>query len=144
MKIESDFLIYSIGTSNRLFDEFLELLLKYYIQTVVDVRSFPTSKFIYFGREHLEKKLPEKGIIYKYLGKELGGFRKGGYINYMKTEFFNEGIKKLEDIGRTITTAFFCAERFPWNCHRRWIAEELIRRGWKVIHIIEKEKLWIP
>jgi hypothetical protein len=28
--------------------------------------------------------------------------------------------------------------------HRRWVAGELVKRGWQVIHIIERGKVWIP
>jgi uncharacterized protein (DUF488 family) len=41
-------------------------------------------------------------------------------------------------------SVIICAERFPWKCHRRWIARELSKGGWKVIHIIDKGKEWIP
>lgn len=140
--MKSNLIIYTIGTSNRTFEEFLEIIEGYGIKSIVDVRSFPTSKFSCFKKEFLEKTLPDKGIIYNFLGRELGGFRKEGYINYMKTESFIKGIQKLEDIGKDLPTAFFCAERFPWRCHRRWISEFLTKKGWEVIHIIDKEKTW--
>ena len=71
--------IYTLGTSNRPLNEFLEILRKYQIETVVDVRHFPTSKlFPHFKKENLEKFLKESGIEYYHLEK-LGGYRKGGY-----------------------------------------------------------------
>jgi uncharacterized protein (DUF488 family) len=62
----------------------------------------------------------------------------------METELFERGLERLEEIGRGKRTAFFCSERFPWRCHRRWVARKLAQRGWKVIHIIEKGRIWIP
>jgi uncharacterized protein (DUF488 family) len=62
----------------------------------------------------------------------------------METESFKRGLGTLEKIGREGRTAFFCSERFPWKCHRRWISGQLIQEGWKVIHIIEKGKIWVP
>jgi len=50
----------------------------------------------------------------------------------------------LEDIASKGASVIVCAERFPWKCHRRWIARELHRRGWQVEHIIDKGKVWIP
>jgi uncharacterized protein (DUF488 family) len=41
-------------------------------------------------------------------------------------------------------TAFVCAERLPWKCHRRHIAQALAARGWDVRHIIEEDRLWHP
>jgi len=46
----------------------------------------------------MEKWLPEHGIEYVWLGKELGGYRKGGYKRHMRTKLFREGIKKLLEI----------------------------------------------
>lgn len=143
MKSSLELTIFTLGTSNRTLYDFLELLKVYDVKNLVDVRSFPTSKFFYFKREYLEEALPKIDINYNYLGRELGGFRKGGYEAFTKTESFAEGIKRLEEIGRNLKTTFFCAEKFPWKCHRRWIANELLKRGWNVVHIIEKDKVWI-
>ena len=78
------------------------------------------------------------------LGKELGGFRKGGYIAYTLTDEFMEGIGKVESLAQVRLSAIICAERFPWKCHRKWISRELHRRGWEVEHIIDKGKVWTP
>ncbi len=134
--------IYTLGTSTHTKEEFLELLNSYHIETVVDVRSFPQSRFEHFKKENLERILSEKGFNYFYLGKELGGFRKGGYLSYTKSLPYQEGISHLEQIGRESITAFICAERFPWKCHRRFIASTLEEKGWKVVHIIEKDRIW--
>lgn len=137
-------LIYSLGTSNRTADEFLNLFLEHGVGVGVDVRSFPTSRHPHFVKEILGGLLASKGIRYEYLGKELGGFRKGGYLRYMETPTFLKGLERLEEIGREGKAAFFCAEKFPWRCHRRWIARKLAERGWNVVHIIETGKIWIP
>ncbi len=136
--------IFTVGTSTRTFREFLECLKAYQIESLVDVRSFPTSRLGHFKQENLRKLLEEAGISYIYLGKELGGYRKGGYEAYTQTSDFKEGIRRLENVVRKGKFAFFCAERFPWRCHRRFIALELKKKGWEVVHIIEKDKVWIP
>jgi uncharacterized protein (DUF488 family) len=136
--------IYFLGTSHRTFDQFLELFRKHDVEAGVDIRSFPTSRFSHFSRNALAQGLKSEGIQYIYLGKELGGFRKGGYLNYRASGPFKRGLQQLEEIGLEKRTAFFCAERFPWKCHRRWVAGELVERGWQVIHIIEQGKIWIP
>ncbi len=47
----------------------------------------------------------------------------------------------LERIARALprdaSAAFLCAERDPNNCHRRFIAQALYDRGWRVRHIID-------
>jgi hypothetical protein len=50
---------------------------------------------------------------------------------------------RLERIARERKMAFICAERLPWRCHRRFIARELEKRGWQVIHIIDKGRDWV-
>ena len=137
-------IIYTLGTSTHTREEFLELLNSYHIETVVDVRSLPQSRFEHFKKENLVMILSEKGFNYFYLGKELGGFRKGGYLSYTKSLPYQAGISHLEQIGRKSITTFICAERFPWKCHRRFIASTLEERGWKVVHIIEKDRIWRP
>jgi uncharacterized protein (DUF488 family) len=136
--------IYTLGTGLRSLEDFVEIINSYGIEAVVDVRSFPVSKFEYFKKINLEPLLKKEMLEYHYLGKELGGFRKGGYKNYTLTKEFELGINALESIASKKTCVIICAERFPWKCHRRFIARALQKRGWKVEHIIEKGKVWAP
>ena len=137
--------IYTLGTSNRSLQEFLGLLEGFGIKQVFDVRSFPQSKrFPHFNRETLEGALKGAGLSYHWLGKELGGYRRGGYEAYLKTEAFREGLLKLVSLATKAPGAIVCAERFPWRCHRRFISLALQELGFEVIHIIEKERIWCP
>jgi uncharacterized protein (DUF488 family) len=136
--------IYTLGTGLRSEEDFIEILLAYNIQSLIDVRSYPKSKMPAFNRETLEHFLNREGIEYHFLGRELGGFRKGGYIAYALTEDFMKGVELLEAIAVLKPSVIICAERLPWKCHRRWIARELHRRGWEVDHIIDKGKVWVP
>ena len=136
--------IFTLGTDRRSEEDFVEILLSYGIQVLVDVRRFPKSKMPAFNREYLEDLLKKEGIQYRYVGNELGGFRKGGYEAYTLTDDFRMGIDEIEDIAVDSVTVLICAERFPWKCHRRWISRELQRRGWRVEHIIDKGKVWVP
>jgi len=131
-------IIWTIGHSNRSPSIFLELLREHKIQVVVDVRSFPTSKITHFKKEELEKWLPENGIEYLWLGRELGGFRKGGYEKHMKTQLFEEGILKMLKIASEKRICIMCMEPNPKYCHRRFISAYLEEKGVKVIHIISK------
>ena len=90
--------VYTLGTGRRSEEDFIEILFAYDIKTLVDVRSFPRSKMPVFTRANLENLLKKEGINYIFLGKELGGFRKGGYEAYTQTEDFKKGIDKLESV----------------------------------------------
>jgi uncharacterized protein (DUF488 family) len=136
--------IYSLGSSTRTGEEFIGVLNAYDINILVDVRSFPTSRFEHFKKENLKPLVEENAINYVYLGKPLGGYRKGGYEAYMETRAYRQGLEELEKIARKSPTAFMCAERLPWKCHRRFIGESLKRRGWRVVHIIDAIQVWEP
>ena len=136
--------IYTIGTSNRSIEDFMEILKTYGIKCVIDVRRFPTSKFKHFKRENLANQLESSGYHYDHLGEHLGGYRSGGYENYMKTDPFQKTLDRVEKMAEKESSVIVCAERLPWRCHRRFIAHELVKRGLKVVHILEKNKIWEP
>jgi uncharacterized protein (DUF488 family) len=137
-------IVYTMGTDRRTEEDFIEILLAFDIKALIDVRRFPTSKLPHFRKEYFEEFLQKAGIKYYFMGEGLGGYRKGGYLEYIMTEDFKKAMDDLVKIIEKEVSVIVCAERFPWKCHRRWIARELNKRGWKVIHIIEKDRLWIP
>jgi uncharacterized protein (DUF488 family) len=106
----------------------------------VDVRRFPSSKkYPYFNKENLEVVLPTAEIKYSWQGEDLGGFRKGGYPKYMKTDTFKDGINKLLKVAKTGNVALMCAEIVWFRCHRSRISEQLTLEGYEVIHIIDDQ-----
>lgn len=144
MTEETGKVIFTLGTSVRPPEEFLDLLQSHHVSVVTDVRSFPTSKFEHFRKDRLAELLRRADIRYVYLGRQLGGYRSGGYEAFTKTDRFRRGVDKLEQLGSHNRTAIVCAERFPWRCHRRFIASELESRGWRVHHIIDPGRDWVP
>ncbi|MBC7074447.1 DUF488 domain-containing protein [Candidatus Parcubacteria bacterium] len=139
-----DHIAFTLGTSNRTLEEFFEILKLNKIESVVDVRRWPSSKlFPHFEKQNLKNFLEKQGINYYHLEK-LGGFRENGYQNYTKTKEFQEGLKELIKILSKSKTAIICAEKLPWKCHRAFIAQKLNEKKIKVFHIINKEKIWNP
>jgi len=136
--------VYTLGTGLRSLEDFIEIINSYNIDAIIDVRSYPSSKFEYFKKINLEPLLKKEMLEYHYLGKELGGFRKEGYDHYITTKEFEEGIKLLEGIASTKVSVIICAERFPWKCHRKYIAQALQKKGWIIEHILDKGKVWLP
>lgn len=135
---------YTIGTSTRTADEFLNLLKLHNIELLVDIRRFPTSRFEHFKKENLKTLVESNGIEYVYLGDKLGGYRKLKYAEYTKTEEFKKALTELESNLTRKNSAIMCAERFPWRCHRRFVSIELQKRGWDVVHIIDEKRTWRP
>jgi uncharacterized protein (DUF488 family) len=140
--MEQKEILYTLGTSNRNIDDFLDILRFYEIKVVVDIRRFPVSKrFPHFRKESLEGVLKENGISYIHI-EALGGYRKGGYESYMETDEFKTALQKLLEIAKNERVCIICAEKFPWRCHRRFVSRALEEYGFDLHHIIEKGKLY--
>lgn len=139
----SNQIIYTLGTSNRELEEFVDILRFYEIKVVLDIRRFPVSKrFPHFKKENVEEVLKENGISYIHI-EALGGYRKGGYESYMETEEFKTALQKLMEIVRNERVCIICAEKFPWRCHRKFISKALEEHGFEVHHIIEKGRIYL-
>ncbi|HDM43775.1 MAG TPA: DUF488 domain-containing protein, partial [Candidatus Woesearchaeota archaeon] len=133
--------IFTIGHSNRSLEEFVSLLKHYGIKQIVDVRRFPTSKVVpHFKKEILKAALEKSGIEYKHI-ERLGGYRKIGYKEYVKTKEFRSALRELIELAEKKKTAIMCSEALWFKCHRRYIADELVKLGWIVKHIITKERV---
>ena len=143
--------LYTIGHSTRTLDELVEALCAHSIATLVDIRSFPMSRRLpHFNRESLEKALPEAGIRYIWM-KELGGRRSKirddspnvalrspsfrNYADYMLTEEFQRGVARLIQLAEQSRTAYMCAERVYFHCHRMLVSDWLTAQGHEVLHI---------
>jgi len=138
-----DKIIFTVGHSNRDLEEFLNILKHYNINCLVDVRRFPSSKrFPHFNKNNLKHALLKKDIDYYFLGNELGGFRKGGYENYIKSDKFKTGMKKLLKISRKrkCRTVIMCTELLFFKCHRRYISDVLTKLGYEVVHVFDKKR----
>ena len=149
--------IWTIGHSTRAIDEFISLLEQNQIKLLIDVRMFPGSKrYPQFNKDALAESLTAHGIRYEHF-LELGGKRRAnpdsrntawrnasfrGYADYMETEQFQEGIKRLLDVAvEAGPTAVMCAEAVWWRCHRSLIADYLKARGTEVLNILGANKV---
>ena len=106
------------------------------MKLVIDVRRFPTSKWPEFVKEAMQSSLPAKGIDYVHL-RELGGYR-GGYERYTRTPEFKRALEELVKLASEKPSAMMCVEPHPSACHRRFVARELEKLGWEVVHIVGK------
>ncbi len=143
--------LYTIGHSTRSFGEFLETLQSHSIHTLVDIRSIPMSRRLpHFNRDSLERTLPENGIRYVWM-KELGGRRKKiledspnvalrspsfrNYADHMLSDEFQDAIAELIKLAEESKTAYMCAERVYFRCHRMLVSDWLVAHGQEVFHI---------
>ena len=143
--------LYTIGHSNRTLDELISALRTHRIETLVDIRAFPMSRRLpQFNRESLERSLPAAGIRYVSM-QALGGYRKKileesphialrnqsfrNYADYMLTPEFNHAIAELLTLAENSRTAYMCAERLYFRCHRMLISDWLVAHGHEILHI---------
>jgi len=135
-------IIYTVGHSSLNESDLLRLLSVHELQAVADVRSVPASgRHPQFNRRRFQPFLEAAGIRYFWLGRELGGLLKDmTYEQHMRSDTFAAGLKALEQFAREQRTAILCAERHYTDCHRRHIADALVRRGWRVVHITGEDR----
>jgi uncharacterized protein (DUF488 family) len=143
--------LYTIGHSTRSIEELIGALRAHQIETLVDVRAFPMSRRLpQFNRDSLEQSLPTSGIRYLSM-QALGGYRKKiledsphialrnqsfrNYADYMLTPEFDHAIAKLLALAENSPTAYMCAERLYFRCHRMLISDWLVAHGHEVLHI---------
>jgi uncharacterized protein (DUF488 family) len=143
--------LYTVGHSTRTLDELTAALRAHSIATLADIRSFPMSRRLpHFNRESLEKTLPAAGIRYVWMN-ELGGRRKAirddsphlalrnasfrNYADYMLTAEFQNAAAELIRLAEQSPTAYMCAERVYFHCHRMLVSDWLTAHGHEVLHI---------
>ncbi len=140
--------LFTIGHSNQSLDNFIKLLKDNEVQVLVDVRSYPRSKFAsQFDSVPLKKAIAAKGIEYLYLGRELGGkpnnstfYDEEGHVLYnlvAQSPSFLKSIKRLvSGIDKKRTISLMCSEEDPEHCHRRLlIGRALAQYGIVELHI---------
>jgi uncharacterized protein (DUF488 family) len=62
------------------------------------------------------------------------------YADYTDTDEFAQGLDQLLALAGRRHTAFMCAEALYWQCHRRLIADQLVVRAYRVLHIQSRER----
>jgi uncharacterized protein (DUF488 family) len=143
--------LYTIGHSTRALEDLISALRAHQIQTLVDIRAFPMSRRLpQFNRDSLQQTLPAAGIRYVWM-KALGGYRKKviedspnialrnqsfrNYADYMLTPEFNQAASELLALAENSRTAYMCAERLYFRCHRMMVSDYLTAHGHRVLHI---------
>jgi uncharacterized protein (DUF488 family) len=145
--------IYTIGHSTRSTEELIALLREHAIELLVDVRRYPASRRNpQFAQDALSSALNERGIAYRH-EIDLGGRRRAsadspnrawqnvqfrGYADHTASEEFESALTRLVEAASSRATAVMCAEAHPSRCHRRIVADVLVARGWRVVHILDR------
>lgn len=131
--------IYTIGHGRHEFKYFLELLRRYGVEFVCDVRSVARSRWPQFNGMVLRELLNENGIGYEHLPET------GGKTN-PPPEDVARGVNRIIEIASEVPTAMMCSESAPLskhkqpraNCHRVGMLAPMLRAKGveRIIHIL--------
>ncbi len=142
--------IYTIGHSNYSMEKLIQMLRYYNIDTVVDIRGTPYSKYnVHFDKERIKYSLTKAGFIYIYMAKELAAkrinkisYNEEGYSDFEKLvqeEDFIKGIERLKDgCNKGYRIALLGAMQDPIRCHRSILVGRALKEaGFNVMHILD-------
>ncbi|HEU0318870.1 MAG TPA: DUF488 domain-containing protein [Solirubrobacteraceae bacterium] len=140
--------IWTVGHSNHELERFVELVTGAQIEVLVDVRSYPYSRYApHFNREEIATTIAPRGIRYVFMGDELGGrpSRDEHYDGYGHALYgpmseepgFRAAIDRLLDGASGRRLVLMCSEGDPHDCHRRLlVGRVLAERGVELRHIL--------
>ena len=139
--------IFAIGHSNYPYDKLINMIKKYDINCVVDIRETP------YNKEAFNESLRNSGFLYIYMGKEFGAKRTNkdvytqeGYADFEKVakeDIFLNGIERLKkgcQMGYRIV--LLGAMQEPIRCHRSILVGKVLNKeGFDVKYIMHEGNL---
>ncbi len=143
--------IFTIGHSNRSWEDFLAILQAHGIRTLVDIRHFPYSpKWPHFNGEAMRQALAREEIEYVWM-EALGGRRNKqrddspnlglrspafrNYADYMMTPEFSAAAAEVVRRAAAAPTSIMCSEAVYFRCHRMLVSDWLVAHGHGVLHL---------
>jgi uncharacterized protein (DUF488 family) len=145
-------MIYTIGHSTHAIEYFLDLLMHYNVNCVIDVRSMPASRFNpQYNKRSLTASLNSHGVQYLHFGDAFGArqtdprlLNSSGRVDFEKvrnTEKFKDAISRLKretEAGNII--ALMCSEADPLSCHR-FVMISVALKDFEVRHILKDKSI---
>jgi uncharacterized protein (DUF488 family) len=147
--------LHTVGHSTHRIEIFFGLLEQHQIESLVDVRSYPSSKrWPQFNQDPLRESCERAAIEYRWV-KELGGRRRSAadsindgwehpafraYADHIAGAIGQAALVELIAIATAKRSAIMCSEGLWWQCHRRIISDYMALRGWEVVHIMPDGK----
>jgi uncharacterized protein (DUF488 family) len=158
MSAPDDNPIFTIGHSTRSIDEFIAMLRGASVTHLIDVRTIPRSRTNpQYNLDVLPGTLAQFQMAHTVI-PELGGRRPRqrsvdpdtnafwqnqsfhNYADYALSDEFQSGLRELVTLADERVCAIMCSEAVWWRCHRRMIADHLLLRGRKVLHLMGADR----
>lgn len=146
--------IFTIGHSTHPIEYFTELLKKFNVTCIVDVRSVAASRYNpQFNKVFLGSFLKNNDILYLHFDKEFGARQtdpsvldtdnKVDFEKVQQSTVFENGVKRLEQgLVKGYCIALMCSEADPLDCHRFvMITASLKDKGFTIKHILKDQTL---
>jgi len=145
--------IFTIGYAGFEIDDFIKALKEYHINSLIDVRSMPFSKFhSAYNKPIFSKTLQNRGIIYRNYKREFGArqddrkYYPNGYLDFSmftKSQVFLEGMDKIiKAIPLGYRFVLMCSEKDPITCHRSiMIAKAFYNNGVLINNILSDRSI---
>lgn len=122
--------IYTIGHSNKPAEAMVAELEAVGVQTVIDVRSYPRSRWPQFNSGELGYTFKVAKIKYEQRGKNVGGL--AGNVRFEETLDELASRSKQGEV-----MALLCSEGDYHKCHRYTeLTDPLMKRDVKIIHLL--------
>jgi uncharacterized protein (DUF488 family) len=138
--------MYTIGYSPHTLKGFVDLLKRFRVTALADVRSKPYSAYRpEFNHKNLKKILPKQGIDHIFLGRELGARYedqsvyvqgRADYELISRHELFQQGLQRLRQEAKQHTLVLMCAEKEPLHCHRTVLISRHLKNEAQIQHIL--------
>ena len=141
--------IYTIGYTGFSIEEFIDVLQRYNINVVIDVRSFAYSeRYPDYNKNVLNELLKRNKIYYRNYISEFGArqedtkfYTSEGYLDFelfAKSKQFLSGVQRIENsVAQGYKIVFLCAEKDPTQCHRTILVSRAFSdKGYPIIHLL--------
>ena len=142
--------LYTIGYEGLSLQQFIQIVKKHEIQTIVDVRELPLSRKPGFSKTKLSQALEIAGVKYKSV-RSLGSPRSlrheyreskdwddfsRRFSEYLESQ--NDPLNELVTLAYQENTCLLCFERMNTTCHRSIVAKQAVqsaKNGLRVMHL---------
>ena len=141
--------LYTIGYEGSDVDTLILTLKAVGVQVLADVRELPLSRKKGLSKKSLSEKLAENGIKYIHF-KELGDPKPGReaaklgktkvferiFLEHFAREEAKSQFEQLLLVASADKTCMLCFERCHITCHRSYIADAAVNRGFEVLNLV--------